>query len=96
MVPIGRIPFENYGVELRTGLLGDARQHAGADFVAVVEREDDVGPPLTGERPVRAGATQLAPKSAASTADSPEEDEHFNACAPGTRRTSGRLRGRWC
>jgi hypothetical protein len=45
---------------------------------------------------VRAGATQLAPKSAASTADSPEEDEHFNACAPGTRRTSGRLRGRWC
>ena len=30
------------------GVLGDARKHTGADFFAVVKREDNIRPPLAG------------------------------------------------
>ena len=41
------------------GVLGDAGEHAGADFFTVVEREDKVRPVGVGENPVRAGGFPL-------------------------------------
>jgi hypothetical protein len=38
-----------------TGVLGDARNHSGADFFTVVKREDDIRPPLAGQGAVRTG-----------------------------------------
>jgi hypothetical protein len=32
-----------------TGVLGDARKHAGADFFTVVKRKDDIRAPLAGQ-----------------------------------------------
>lgn len=47
-----------------TGVLGYARKHSGADFFAVVEREDNIRPPLAGQGAVRTGLTLDFPPKA--------------------------------
>jgi len=37
----------------KAGMLGDASKHLGTDFVAVVECEDKIWPPVAGERTMR-------------------------------------------
>jgi len=36
-------------------VLGDSRQHPWTDLFTVVKREDEIGPTLAGQRPVRSG-----------------------------------------
>ncbi len=51
---------------LRTqpAVLGETRQHARADLVPIMEREDKVGPARTGQHLVRTGLTPDGPADA--------------------------------
>jgi hypothetical protein len=61
----------------QAGALGDAGEHLGADFIAVVKREDEVRPTRALQDPVRSTLALDAPsepRSAPSTTEARVED----------------------
>jgi len=50
---------EIFGTE--AGALRDSRQHAGADFFAIVECEDNIGPTFSGQCAVGSGLSLELP-----------------------------------